>query len=292
MMAMNVFSYPSMGCEWKVTIWDEIQPSTFREIEKDVISASRAFDQAYSRFISNSLVWELTKQKGVLEVPTDLVTMLRMYHSLWALSKEAFTPLIGYTLSDLGYDAEYSLQRQKNVRPVPRFDDALRIIDDTHIEIIEPCLIDIGAMGKGFFVDRISSMLRSRGVVRFLVDGSGDIYYQGNGEKIRAGLEHPGDATKVVGALEISQGGFCASGGNGRVWNGHHHIIDPVSLTSPPKILSTWVLAESAAIADGLATCLFLAEPEQFEKDFIFEYCILRDDYKVRRSPGFTAELF
>lgn len=280
-----------MGCQWKVTLYDDVQPSTFREIEKEIITASTHFDQTYSRFISSSLVWSLTKQKGIVEVPTDLTAMLRHYKDLWTLSDGKFTPLIGYTLSDLGYDAEYSLKRKDTVREVPAFDRAVKIIDDTHVEIREPCLIDVGAIGKGYFVDVISSMLRRRGLTQFLVDGSGDIYYQGQ-SPIRAGLEDPRDATKVIGVLSITKGGFCASGGNRRAWNGHHHIIDPTSLTSPPSIVATWVLADSATIADGLATCLFLAEPEKFQEKYKFEYCIMNDQNKIKCSSRFGAEFF
>ncbi len=217
--------------------------------------------------------------------------MLRLYERLNKLSGGKLNPLVGFALSDLGYDATYSLTPKDTVRPVPELASALRIIDDTHIDLQENVLIDLGALGKGFFVDKIAAYLRRQGVRRFLVNGSGDIYYEGNGTPIRAGLEHPEDPTKVIGVIEIERGALCASASNRRRWGAYHHTIDPQALTSPEDIVATWVRADSAALADGLCTCLFLTEPQRYG-DIPFEYCLLNPEYKIKRSAGFTAELF
>ncbi len=285
------FLYESMGTAWSVSVWDDIDPSVFSGLKTSIIADSKAFDETYSRFKAASLVWQLSEKRGLLEVPEDLVLMLRLYDRLGALSGGKLNPLVGFALSDLGYDATYTLKPKDSIRPVPEFGKALRIIDDTHIELMESVLIDLGALGKGFFVDKIAAYLRRQGIRRFLVNGSGDIYYSGDGKPLRAGLEHPSDPTKVIGVIEISEGALCASATNRRAWSGYHHTIDPQSLTSPQDIIATWVRADTAALADGLSTCLFLTEPERF-RDISFEYCLLNPAYKIKRSAGFTAELF
>lgn len=285
------FAYESMGTQWAVSVWDGLDPAVFAGMKKDILGQSQVFDRTYSRFISTSLVWELTRKTGTVEVPSDLVAMLRMYEKLHDLSGGKCNPLVGFALSDLGYDAEYSLQARNETRPVPDFHDALRIVDDTHIELRQSTLIDLGALGKGFFVDKLSTHLRRQGVKRFLVDGSGDIYYQGSGTPIRCGLEDPADERKAVGVIALEHGAMCASGINRRAWKGRHHIIDPQSLESPSEIVAAWVIAPDAATADGLATCLFFTEPERYAKDFRFEYCLMNAERKVKRSPGFKAEL-
>lgn len=281
-----------MGTQWAITVWDALDPTVFSDIKASIIAASRAFDETYSRFKKSSLVWKLADMRGVIDVPRDLVAMLRIYATLYDLSGGLCTPLVGFSLSDLGYDAEYSLRKKDIVRPVPEFHQAISIVDDTHIELRDAVLIDLGALGKGFFVDRIAEMLRERGIKKFLVNGSGDIYYRGNGDSIRVGLEHPDDPTKVIGTIDMTDGSMCASSGNRRTWNSAHHIINPHSLASPTDIIATWVIAEKAAIADGLATCLFFNEPERFQQQWTFEYCMLNHEYNVKRSKGFHAELF
>ncbi len=291
-MNPRVFTYQSMGTQWRMTFWDDMDDALFTRLQEKIIQDSREFDRAYSRFKKDSLIWTLTQARGVTEVPVDMVKMLRLYEKLHRLSGGKCNPLVGFALSDLGYDAEYSLKTKDVIRPVPPLTEALTIVDDTHIDLRESVLIDLGALGKGFFVDKIAAFLHSEGLKRYLVDGSGDMLYRGNGEKIRVGLEHPGDATKVVGVVEMTGGAMCGSASNRRRWGKYHHTIDPTTLTSPSEIIATWVVSGSAALSDGLATCLFLTPPELYTKTFDFEYCILHKDYKIKRSAGFAAELF
>jgi thiamine biosynthesis lipoprotein len=286
------FSYESMGTTWSVSLWDEVSEADFIRLQNRIKDDSAVFDNLYSRFNKQSLVWSLTEMRGVVTVPRDLVEMLRLYERLHDLSGGRFSPLIGFTLSDMGYDEQYSLKPKAHIRPVPRFHEALHIVDDEHIELKESVLIDLGALGKGYFVDRIAVVLREHGYKRFLVDGSGDVVHQGSGARLRVGLEHPGDTSKVIGVVEMGDGAMCSSAGNRRKWGHYHHTINPLTLTSPEDVLATWVMADSAAVADGLATCFFLDDPEKYRKDFSFEYCLLNKEFRVRRSPGFVAELF
>lgn len=289
--APHEFAYQSMGTTWQISMWDDIDPTVFKSLKSSIIEQSEIFDHTYSRFIKTSLVWQLTEKRGVITVPTDLILMLRIYEKLHTLSGGILNPLIGYTLSDLGYDADYLLKPKDLIRTVPDFHDALTIIDDTHLELRESVLIDLGAIGKGFFVDKLSQYLKQQGIRRFLVNGGGDIYYSGNGTPLRAGLEHPDDPTKVIGITEIHEGALCASAGNRRAWHTYNHTIDPRTLTSPKDIIATWVLANNAALADGLCTCLFITEPKLYH-ELAFEYCLMNSDHNIKRSAGFQAELF
>lgn len=291
-MDPRIYSYESMGTSWQITVWDSISDSAWSDICAEALSRSHSFDRTYSRFIKSSLVWQMSSQKGVLEVPVDFTNMLQMYFRLHKLSGGAFTPLIGNTISDLGYDADYSLRQQPVVRPTPNLETVVTIIDEQHISVSEPVLFDFGALGKGYFVDILKSLLEQRSLTRFLVNGSGDIAYYGKGHPINVGLEHPGDPSKVIGVLTLDKGAVCGSAINRRAWGNNHHVIDPRTSKPTEGVIATWVQAQSAAVADGLATCLFLAPPESFERDFSFQYCMVNDEYKIKQSAGFTAELF
>lgn len=280
-----------MGSVWSITVWDDIPSASFNDLTEEIVRRCRSFEELYSRFRPTSLVCILAGTIGIVDVPVDLVTMLRLCEKLNRLSGGVFNPLVGSTLEDMGYDASYSLTIKQDIRAVPDFASALHIIDDTHIELLKPVLIDIGAVGKGYAVDLITTFLDEAGLKRFLVDGSGDVFYRGD-EPLRAGLEHPDDPTKAIGVIELQNCAFCASAGNRRAWGTYHHIINAHTLTSPQHILGTWVKAESAALADGLATAIFLCDPEQLAAELVFEYCILNNEYKVKRSEGFEGEIF
>ncbi len=285
------FAYESMGTHWEVSIWDKVGSSVFKELQEQVIKSSQQFDKTYSRFKADSLVTSLSQQTGRVKVPLELIEMLRLYQKLNTLSGGKFTPLVGTTLEDMGYDREYSLKEKGSIHPITDFNKALTIINDTTIELHTPSLFDLGALGKGYFVEKIKSFLESKGIQHYLVNGSGDISYAGE-KPIKVGLEHPYDSSKVIGVVEMSKGSMCSSGSNRRSWGKYHHIIDPDSLTSTSEIIASWVIAPSATIADALATALFLSPPEAFASEFDFEYLLLNKDMKVKRSKGFKAELF
>lgn len=285
------FAYDSMGARWQVTVWDAVSPATLAELEAEIVAASQAFDETYSRFKRTSLVWELADQLGTFAVPEDLVAMLRLYLRLYDASGRKLNPLVGHAISDLGYDDTYSLTPQETIRSTPDLVEAVRIVDDTHIELRRPGLLDLGSIGKGFFVDRIALMLDAHGMTTYLVDGSGDVRYRG-AEPITVGLEDPADATRVIGTMRIAGGAVCASGTNRRRWRDLHHIIDPHESRPTRGILATWAHAETAALADGLASCLFFARPDTLRWQFPMEYCVLYDDRSVATSPGFPGELF
>ncbi len=289
----KTFTYQSMGTTWVITLWDNIPNEKFLTLQKTIVDRSTIFDHTYSRFIDGSLVWRLSERTGVQEVPHDLVTMLRMYRSLYTPSMHKFTPLIGNTLSDLGYDKDYSLTQKEHIRPTPDFLETVKILDDTHIELREQTLIDLGGLGKGYFVDRIAEYLRAEGIEEFLVNGSGDIAYQRAHGVIRAGLEDPQDHSKVIGVIELSgTGAFCASSGSRRTWGKYHHTIDPDTHSSPTDILATWVLAENAVLADALATCLFFIPEDNFRPAHDFESLIMKNGRSIKASSGFRAQIF
>ncbi len=291
----RVFSYESMGTTWKITIWDSLEEHRAHAIEERIQKASHDFDHTYSRFIKDSLVTTLSTQTGEVEVPDHFMAMLHRYRALYLPTQKKLNPLIGFTISDLGYDAEYSLTPRTVPRATPDLFETVTITGPHTIVIQEPVLFDFGALGKGYFVDRIADILKEAGLRAFLVDGSGDIFYSGETadgpSPITVGLEDPSDPRNVIGVLSLKKGSVCASAINRRTWSAYHHVIDPGSNTSPEEITATWVVSDTAEMADALASCLFFVPPEAL-KDFSFEYCILNKERKLKSSPGFTAELF
>lgn len=288
---MKTFRYESMGTFWEITIWDDVKTALFNKLGEEIIDSSNKFDNAFSRFKHDSLVQKIAKQSGKIKVPRDFVRMLSYYLALYELSERKLNPLVGSTLEDLGYDSNYSLKPKNKIATVPNLDKLVSIVDKGTIEVVSPTLFDFGAAGKGYFVDILVRFLKKRKIKRFLVSGSGDIYYHGT-EPIKVGLEHSGDPSKVIGAIEIKTGAMCASATNRRRWGNYHHIIDPETLKPASEIIATWVIADKAVIADALATALFLVAPDNFSTKYKFEYLILNKDYKVKKSPGFNAELF
>jgi thiamine biosynthesis lipoprotein len=218
--------------------------------------------------------------------------MMRLYHTLYVHTGGLVTPTVGRSLEDIGLDAHYSLKEKTVVAPSPDFLEAVRIDDSSHITLRVPVLLDLGALGKGYLVDRLYEFLRDKGCREFLVDGSGDIRYHSASETpITCGLEHPYDTSLAIGTLQITSGALCASATNRRRWGTRNHYINPHTNESPEAVVATWVYAETAADADGLSTALFFVEPEQLTS-FSFEYLVVNAHLQKKNSAGFTAEFF
>jgi FAD:protein FMN transferase len=287
----TVFTYEVMGTVWKVTLYEAISEDVAIRLEKNISEKLRVFDGLYSRFKDTSLITELSKKTGLFEVPDDLVKILRIYKRFYHVSEKKFTPCIGNLLEDVGYDDNYSLREKDTKRNVPDFDTTVVVIDDTHIELHESVLLDIGAIGKGYFVDVLTEYLRECGYTEFLVDGSGDVYFESKGDSIKVGLEHPGDTSQIVGMVEMRKGAMCSSAASRRSWGKYSHYIDPESKESPTVIIATWVMSESTALSDALSSLLFFVAPEVIV-DVSFSYCIMNHENKIKKSPDFLATFF
>ena len=292
-MNPHVHSYTSMGTEWKVTVWDAIPQEKFSSLMQSIMSRSEDFDATYSRFKKDSFVSLLSQKKGTIVVQEDFMNMLLWYRKLYIPSGKKINPLIGFTISDLGYDAEYSLVPQKHIRQTPDLFETIEVLDEKTISIKEPVLFDFGALGKGYFIDVIGNILRQAGLERFLVDGSGDVLYEGSGFPIEIGLEHPNDNTKVIGKVSVEKGSVCSSGTNRRRWANHTHMIDPHTTTSVEEfIIASWVISDTAVYADGVATSLFFVDPSELSSLSSFQYCLLNKNMEIKKSPHFGGEFF
>lgn len=288
------FSYEVMGTLWKVVIYQEVSDEIKIALEKDLKERLENFDRLYSRFKPDSLVSLISQRTGVIEVPPDLVKILRIYKQFYEVSGRKFTPCIGSLLEDVGYDREYSLREKDIFRSVPDF-NSVTIIDDTHINLEEKVLLDIGAIGKGYFVEELSSYLRRLGYFHFLVDGSGDVFYETKSETLRMGLEDPRDTTKAIGVVDMKRGSMCASATNRRSWGGRSHYLNPSDASSPREIIATWVIADNAAYADALSSLFFFIAPEDISNTFpelSFSYCIMNHEGKIKKSQDFLATFF
>jgi len=285
------FSFEAIGTHWTIDIFDQISDSSESDILKSVKDRIDVYDKHYSRFRKDSLVTEMSQHAGDYVLPEDGELLFSIYEQVYRLTNGSVTPLIGNVLSDAGYDAAYSFEPKALQKPLA-WEDALEYVFP-HVRIKKPVLIDVGAAGKGYLVDLVGGVLKEKGIHAFTINAGGDILHSDISDKlIRVGLEHPSDPTSVIGVAHIGNESICGSAGNRRAWKQFHHIMDPKALSSPTHILSVWVIAKEARIADILTTCLFFVDPEVMQTEFSFDYFILYPDFSFKKSDRFNAELF
>lgn len=291
-MSATVLEFESLGTPWRIDIWNLPSQSRLDNIGQGIHLLLETFDRDYSRFRADSLVSSIAKQAGTFTMPDSAGELFSLYHNLYQLTGGAFTPLIGQTLSDAGYDASYSLKQHRPLVAPPNWDDVMTY---THpiLTTTQPLLLDVGAAGKGYAVDLVADLLRTHGCSSFCVDASGDLRYERAGMPAVIGLQDPSDVTRIIGTVALEAGSsLCGSAGSQRKWQHFTHLIDPRTLTSPTEILATWVASSSTIVADAIATCLFFVPPEQLVHHYQFEYLVLDRSMAAHHSAGFAADLF
>ncbi len=291
-MPPTQFVFEAIGTKWQVDIFDELAADAQAELRLQILKRIEIFAQTYSRFQPNSLVMEMSVKAGTYTLPRDAEPLISIYQDLYQITNGAFTPLIGQVLVQAGYDANYSLQQTEQLTSPKKWEEVLDYKFPT-LTLKEPILLDFGAAGKGYLVDLVDQLFKQKGLTSYCIDGGGDIFYRNPiNHVLQVGLEHPENPDQVIGVAIILNQSICGSSGNRRKWGSFHHLINPYTLTSPNHIIATWTIADTALIADAMATCLYFVTPDKLLQKYKFEYLMLNADYTVEKSPHFPAELY
>jgi thiamine biosynthesis lipoprotein len=278
--------FEGIGTGWAVETAEPLHP----DVAARVVARVEEFDRTYSRFRADSLVTSFAATGGTASFPPDAGALFDLYDALYERSDGAVTPLVGRSLETLGYDARYALRRRGDAVVAPDW----RAVARTGSTLLadEPALLDVGAAGKGYLVDLVGEVLEAHGVVEYVIDASGDILTRGP-SALRVGLEHPFDPSLAIGVVEVSDASVCASGSNRRVWGeGLHHILDGRTGEPTRDVVATWAIADSALVADGLATALFFTDPGHLAEVFDFRFVRLFASGQAERSADLPGELF
>jgi thiamine biosynthesis lipoprotein len=133
------------------------------------------------------------------------------------------------------------------------------------ITLLRPLILDLGAVAKGMAIDLAVRELQS--LENFVVDAGGDLYACGcdsKGEQWPIGIRHPRRRNALIDRLRVSGRAVCTSGDYERLSpraGGGHHILDPRTGASPRDVASVTVVADTAMLADAVATAAFVLGP-------------------------------
>ncbi|MCB9704751.1 MAG: FAD:protein FMN transferase [Myxococcales bacterium] len=131
--------------------------------------------------------------------------------------------------------------------------------------------IGLGAIAKGYAVDRAARILRDHGFTNHIVEGGGDTYVSGSkGERSwMVGIQRP-DGPGSVGAIPLRDRALVTSGGYQRFFEfagkRYAHILDPRTgwpLDEAESAVSVSVVAVDATDADAYCTAVAVMGPER-----------------------------
>lgn len=132
--------------------------------------------------------------------------------------------------------------------------------------------INLGAIGKGYALDRVAELLAAAGVGDFLLHGGhSSVLARGNHGGLPAGtgwlvgVRHPWRPERRLGELKVLDQALATSGSGTQFFEHggrrYGHILDPRSGWPAEGVLSSTVLAPTAALADALSTAFYVLGP-------------------------------
>ena len=130
--------------------------------------------------------------------------------------------------------------------------------------------LDVGAIGKGYAVEKAAEALLAAGAEGYVLDVGGNIRIIGDkpsGKGFRTGIKNPfGKEGAYVKILTLSDTSTVTSGGYERYFTvgdrRYHHIVDKDTLYPAEKFASVTVISADSGLADALSTALFCMDEE------------------------------
>jgi len=274
------------------------------EVNRGITRAIGVFEyveQTCSRFDETSELRKLCHIVGE-PVPVNdvLFQALRFAREVADATDGKFDPTIGRSMEDLGFNRHYLSGEEVHSESAPSvtYKDVVLNEADRTVTLTKPMQLDLGAVAKGLAVDLAVKELE--GFEGFLINAGGDLYAAGldeHDEQWPVGIQHPFHKHDVILQLLISNQAVCTSGSYERPSPQRantHHIVDPLSLESPPGLVSCTVLAPYAMLADAFSTASFLygvGDGLSLIHDVGLEGLMITDTLDLHSTKGFHRYL-
>ena len=209
----------------------------------------------------------LLNQTGRLaSPPPELIHVLRLALGLGRTTDGAFDPTVTPVVELVRRAA------RENRAPDPaetaaalELVDAEAVrVDDGNVRLAKSGMaLTFDGTAKGWIADQAGRVLADMGVTSHLIDAGGDLVARGGregGNPWRVAVQRP-DGKDWAAVVALDHGCLATSGSSQTRSPFGHHLVDPVTGRCPDALAQITVRADSLALADGLATGLFVTPP-------------------------------
>lgn len=255
--------WEALGTHWYLEFFETVDKA---QVLKETQTLLSEFEKNYSRFLSDSLVSRLNREREIVDPPVEFVELLQISLDYYRKTDGVFNIAVGEKMVASGYDDNYSFTAKKNTeksQTLLQLTGVMSVIEE--LVSLKDGQIDLGGIGKGYVIDKLANHLKTKlGLSYFLINGGGDIYASSDqGNPVEIGLAHPTDRTKVIGKVNLINQGFAASSPYVRTWKdrdsgkeyNHLHTNNQVaSYTVAPTATEADVWATTLAIKPDLLT--------------------------------------
>lgn len=208
-----------------------------------------------------------------VSISPDLYRVLERSQYYSRLSNGAFDVTIGPVERAWGF-----LSNSPHLPEPKKLKSELRLVDYRYIDLangkirlLKPGMeIDLGAIAKGYAVDRALEVIRKAGAFSGLIEAGGDLRFFGTkpgGKEWKIGIAHPRKNDQIITVKNIGLQAVATSGDYERFFfrdgKRYHHILDPRTGFPADKSVSVTIWTQTAMDADALSTTVFVLGPEK-----------------------------
>lgn len=285
---------------------DNLKP----EIEKVLAEV----DASLSPFNEKSVITHVNRNEAVT-LDDHFITVFRLSSEIYKDTEGAFDITVAPLVNAWGFGFKNGTMPDKQaIDSLKQFVgfDKVKLQDGKIIKTDDRLMLDCSAIAKGYGVDAVAKMLKSKGISNFMVEIGGEIVASGENPKgapWRIGVSKPEDdsvsvSNDIQGIINISDKAMATSGNYRNFYykggKKYAHTIDPkTGCPVQHSILSATVVSDECAKADAYATAFMVMGLEKAKavlarhKDMM-AYFIYSDDKgnnKVWYSPSLKANL-
>ncbi|MBX7168819.1 MAG: FAD:protein FMN transferase [Pirellulales bacterium] len=292
-------SRQAMACNWEAIV-NAGQHAAATEAAVAALDLVEALEAQLTVYRESSEIMQLNRlaARDWIVVEPRLFALLQLADEVHRETAGAYDVATGALIEVWGF-----LRRQGRVPDNDELSEALARTGMQHVQFDgDRCAvrfdragvaINLGSIGKGYALDRCREVFADHDVQDYLLQGgrssvtaSGDDLSEGAGQGWTVGIGDPLRPGQRLGAVRLLNQALSTSGAGTQFFRHqgrrYGHILDPRTGRPAEGVLSTTVVADSAALAEALSTAFYVLGPEAAQ-----HYCEThRDVAAVVTLPG------
>ncbi len=248
-------------------------------------------DESISSYNEKSDIYELNKYKHAC-INTITYEALILSKKYYDLSDSYFDITIGSITKDLyNFGEKERLPSARELKNASIDFDGL-VFNKASASIQKDIKLDLGGMGKGFAVDKVSTFFKENNITKARIAASGDIRCLGI---CKIEVQDPfSDGILASFRTLKSETGISTSGNYNRYVNSvrNNHLINPKLKSSQDKFVSITLISEiPSSDLDAYATASSVMPTSKafdFLESFDLAYIVLKSDGELRVSKNIS----
>ena len=258
-----------------IIIYAKQEPENWRQHVEQAFEKMQRIEDLATSFNDSSEVGQLNLNAGQrdISVHKDVLEIIKQAQEVSEYSDGAFDvtilPLLrlwNFKSSNPRVPTESEISEKRGLVDFRKI-----VINDNKIFLPEANMgVDLGAIAKGYAVDKAVEVLENYDYKDFMVEAGGDLRAVA-GELTRGQrtiwVRHPRKAGEFFAKIKMDETAVASSGDYERFFEvdgkRFHHILNPKTGNPASPVVCVTIFSETTALADAYATAVFVLGPEK-----------------------------